>query len=104
MNTDTIWYRSVAVNGKWLYILTTGTDLFRVFPSKGVSMKIAVLTITEAARLLGISRASAYRAAARAEIPTIRLGKRVVVPLPALEHMLETGIQPNRAGDGETAA
>ena len=67
-------------------------------------METSVITITEAALRLGISRASAYRAAARSEIPTIRLGKRVVVPLPALEQMLKTGMQPHRTGDGETAA
>ena len=67
-------------------------------------IETSVITITEAALRLGISRASAYRAAARAEIPTLRLGKRMVVPLPALEHMLETGTQPHRSGDGGTAA
>ena len=67
-------------------------------------MEISVITIPEAALRLGISKASAYRAAARFEIPTIRLGKRMVVPLPAFERMLETGTQPHRSGDRGAAA
>lgn len=39
-----------------------------------------VLTVTEAAELLGISRAFAYELVARGELPSIRLGRRVVVP------------------------
>ncbi|MFP4150309.1 MAG: helix-turn-helix domain-containing protein, partial [Nitriliruptoraceae bacterium] len=33
------------------------------------------MTIPEAAKLLGISRSAAYRAVARGEIPTIRIGR-----------------------------
>lgn len=39
-----------------------------------------VLTVTEAGRLLGISRAFAYELAARGELPVIRLGRRLLVP------------------------
>jgi excisionase family DNA binding protein len=45
-------------------------------------------TISEAARMLGISRGGAYEAAKRREIPTIRIGRRLLVPLAALERML----------------
>jgi excisionase family DNA binding protein len=48
-----------------------------------------VLTVTEAATLLRISRNSAYEAARRGEIPTIRLGRRLLVPRAALERLLE---------------
>lgn len=37
---------------------------------------------------LGLSRASAYDAAARGEIPTIRIGRRILVPTAALRRML----------------
>ena len=47
------------------------------------------LTIPEAAQALGIGRNAGYEAARRGEIPTIRIGKRLLVPLPALERMLE---------------
>jgi excisionase family DNA binding protein len=45
-------------------------------------------TVEEAARLLGVSRGVGYEAARRGELPTIRLGRRLVVPKIALERML----------------
>jgi len=42
------------------------------------------LTIEEAADLLGLGRTAAYEAARRGEIPVRRLGRRIVVPVPAL--------------------
>jgi excisionase family DNA binding protein len=47
------------------------------------------LTIDEAARELGISKASAYEAARTGELPTIKIGKRILVPVVALERMLQ---------------
>jgi len=47
-----------------------------------------VVTLNEAALILRISRGSAYEAAKRNEIPTIRIGRRLLVPLAALERML----------------
>lgn len=41
-------------------------------------------TVPEAGRLLGIGRDAAYAAAERGEIPTLRLGRRLVVPVPRL--------------------
>jgi excisionase family DNA binding protein len=47
-----------------------------------------VVTLGEAALILRISRGSAYEAAKRKEIPTIRIGRRLLVPVAALERML----------------
>ena len=47
------------------------------------------ITITEVAKLLGIGRNQAYEAARRGEIPVIKIGKRMLVPLVALERMLQ---------------
>jgi excisionase family DNA binding protein len=47
------------------------------------------LTIDEAARELGISKSSAYEAARTGELPTIKIGKRILVPVVALERMLQ---------------
>jgi excisionase family DNA binding protein len=47
-----------------------------------------VVTLDEAAAILRISRGSAYGAAKRKEIPTIRIGRRLLVPAAALERML----------------
>ena len=44
----------------------------------------ATLTVQEAASLLGLGRTAAYEAARRGQIPSRRLGRRVVVPVPAL--------------------
>jgi excisionase family DNA binding protein len=46
------------------------------------------VTVPEAGVQLGISRNAAYEAAARGEIPTLRIGKRLVVPKAALDRML----------------
>jgi excisionase family DNA binding protein len=51
----------------------------------------ATVTVPEAALLLGIARTGAYQAARRGEIPTIRLGTRLVVPVPALLMLLGVG-------------
>lgn len=45
-------------------------------------------TVTEAAALLGIGRSAAYEAARSGQLPTIRIGKRVLVPVAALERLL----------------
>ncbi len=42
----------------------------------------------DAAGVLGISRDLAYGMAQRGELPTIRLGRRVVVAVPVLRRML----------------
>jgi excisionase family DNA binding protein len=46
-------------------------------------------TITEAAQLLGISRATAYEAAHRGELPVRVIGRRMLVPRAALLRLLE---------------
>lgn len=48
------------------------------------------LTVEEAARLLDISRALGYELVARGEVPSIRLGRRIVVPRRALDALLDT--------------
>jgi hypothetical protein len=42
------------------------------------------ISVPEAGALLGLSRGSSYAAARRGEIPTLRLGNRLVVPVPRL--------------------
>jgi excisionase family DNA binding protein len=50
-----------------------------------------VVSIDETARILRISRGAAYQAVRRKEIPTLRIGKRLLVPLAAIERMLDVG-------------
>ena len=47
------------------------------------------VTVGEAGRMLGISRNLAYEMANSGRLPVLRFGKRMVVPLPALEKMLQ---------------
>jgi excisionase family DNA binding protein len=46
------------------------------------------LTVEETARLLGIGRQLAYDKVKTGEIPVIKIGRRLLVPRPALEKLL----------------
>jgi hypothetical protein len=48
----------------------------------------AAISVEAAGRLVGVSRSAAYRAAARGDIPTFRLGRRLYVPTVRLLEML----------------
>ena len=48
-----------------------------------------VLSVTEAAAILQIGRNLCYEAIRRGEIPSIRVGARLLVPVAALERFLE---------------
>ncbi|MDP9335727.1 MAG: helix-turn-helix domain-containing protein [Actinomycetota bacterium] len=52
-------------------------------------------TVDEVALALGISRSSAYECAKRGDIPTVRLGRRIVIPRRAVRALL---------GETDTAA
>lgn len=58
----------------------------------------ATMTVEEAAALLGISRMSAYAGCARGEIPSLRIGKRLIVPRIALEKLLADPNAPRAEG------
>ena len=67
------------------------------------------MTVTEAGRALGIGRSAAYEAARRGEIPTIRIGRRLIVPAAAIAEMLgvqraELGLGGNDTGGGGTTS
>jgi excisionase family DNA binding protein len=47
-------------------------------------------TVEEVGRILGISRGAAYAHANDGTIPTIRLGRRLLVPRAALDKLLMT--------------
>lgn len=46
------------------------------------------VTVEEAAAILGISRTAAYQAASSGQLPTIRIGRRIVVPTAPLARLL----------------
>ena len=53
------------------------------------------ISVERAGQVLGISRASAYQAAQTGELPTIRFGRRLLVPTAVLARML--GQEPDGA-------
>jgi excisionase family DNA binding protein len=58
---------------------------------KGAAMEAVerrTYRIEEVAKMLGISRAAAYNAAARGDFPSIRIGKRIVVPRGGVEKLI----------------
>jgi excisionase family DNA binding protein len=57
----------------------------RIAPTKSSP---ATMSIEDAARELGIGRHTAYRCAKQGQIPTIRLGRRILVPRAKLEALL----------------
>jgi excisionase family DNA binding protein len=50
------------------------------------------LTVKEAGTILGLGRTLAYEAVKRGEIPTIRVGGRILVPVVPLRLLLGHGI------------
>jgi hypothetical protein len=57
------------------------------------------LSVPEAGRrYFGLSRNAAYDAAQRGDIPTIRVGKLLRVPVRAMEQMLDRAVTPRKSG------
>ncbi|CAN5794952.1 hypothetical protein BH23ACT8_BH23ACT8_09340 [soil metagenome] len=62
------------------------------------------LSVEKAGQIIGISRRSAYRAAARGELPTFKVGRRLLVPTLRLLDMLGARETDVRIEDSEPAA
>ena len=52
------------------------------------------ISVEDAGRMLGLSRASSYQAAANGELPTIRIGRRLLVSKAALAKLLDEPVEP----------
>jgi hypothetical protein len=76
-----------------------GAELGR--PREGpMTDEILTISVPEAGRrYFGLSRNGSYAAAARGEIPTIRVGRLLRVPMRAMEQRLEA-VCRERNGDG----
>ena len=48
-----------------------------------------VISVEEARRLLGLSRGLMYQAINSGEVPSLRIGRRIIIPRVALEAMLQ---------------
>ena len=61
-----------------------------------------VLSVEETAALLRISRGLAYEMVRTGRLPSIKLGRRLLVPRPALERMLGTWMsEPMSEGEND---
>lgn len=65
-------------------------------------MEKKTITIPEAAKILGIGRSAAYEAARKSELPTIRIGRRLLVPLARLQRLLDPLAQPHLLREDQT--
>jgi excisionase family DNA binding protein len=63
----------------------------------GSTGKKLTLTVGEAATLIGISRAQAYRCVRSGELKAVQLGRRIVVPIVAVEELLGMSIERDDA-------
>jgi excisionase family DNA binding protein len=59
------------------------------------------LSVEEAGMLLGISRDLAYDLVGRRELPSVRLGRRIVVPRRALEEMFSRLVETDGGMDSD---
>jgi excisionase family DNA binding protein len=55
------------------------------------------MQVDDVAKAIGISRAAAYNGVQTGEIPSIRIGRRIVVPTAAVRRMLQLDSGPNAA-------
>ena len=54
----------------------------------------AVWSVTECAKILRLSRGSAYQGIIEGSIPHIKIGRRILIPKLALQKMLEGNSKP----------
>jgi len=50
--------------------------------------QVMTFSVVEAGKILGVGRSLAFASARDGSLPTIRIGKRLLVPRPALEKLL----------------
>ena len=58
-----------------------------------------VYTVEEAGALLGLGRSGTYEAVRRGDIPTIRIGRRLLIPRVALDRLLSEAGQTSKESD-----
>lgn len=59
------------------------------------------VTVEEGARILGLSRGAAYDAVKRGEIPSLRIGRRILIPKAALERMLSGNVKSRTSDEAD---
>ena len=56
---------------------------------ENIDPKRLVYSVTEAGKLLGLSRGAMYEAVRTGEIPNVKIGRRILIPRIALDRLLE---------------
>ena len=59
------------------------------------------LSVEEAGKMLGLSRGLMYEAVRTGQIPSIRVGRRILIPRLALEHLLQDDSFDSVKGTGQ---
>ena len=59
-----------------------------------------ILTVKDLQEYLGVSRSTAFQLIARQDFPSARLGKRIIIPLDALNEWLKRGGTAPKDGQG----
>jgi excisionase family DNA binding protein len=57
-----------------------------------MTCEVQTLSVPAAGKILGVSRNVAYEAAKSGQLPTIKIGRRLLVPRAALDRMLESTV------------
>jgi excisionase family DNA binding protein len=73
------------------YMSTLSTP-FGTRDEMNAAKECRTIKIEEAAKILGISRNTAYEAVKSGQLPTVKIGRRFLVPKAALERMLESAV------------
>ena len=71
--------------------VATSRDAAPLDSHRSESLPRMLVSVTEASRALGVSRSFAYELVAAGVLKSIRLGRRVLVPVSALEDLITTG-------------
>jgi excisionase family DNA binding protein len=59
-----------------------------------------IVTVDEARRMMGLSRGSMYQAINTGQVPSIRVGRRILIPRARLEQILN-GMQQGEKSDSD---
>ncbi len=82
----------VPVDLRWCYGRCLGTKMgnaMHIKSKKHGDIERLGVSVEEMGRALGIGRNAAYEAVRRGDIPAIRIGRRLIVPIEALRKKLE---------------
>lgn len=58
-------------------------------------MQKLTMNITELAQTMGVSKPTAYELVRRKDFPTLKIGKRIIIPVAAFQLWLTNASKPN---------